>query len=188
MYRRYADWSHLIRLLPILLIGLVIGYLLFDMIPQDKFGFMMGALLLGLTAVHFLRKFLARAQERGEEKPSLTSPWVLWISGLLGGVATMLANAAGPIISFYLLAAKMPKYAFIGTAAWLYLIINLIKIPFQAAVENVDGQTLQISFALGAIAAVFAAIAPLIVKHIPQKLFEALIWSVLVFAAIRLMM
>ena len=51
--------------------------------------------------------------------------------GVLGGMATMLANAAGPIAQFYLLAMKLPKYTFIGTSAWLFLIVNISKVPFM---------------------------------------------------------
>lgn len=185
VYRRHANWAHLLRLLPILVLGIVIGYLLFDRIPADRFGLMMGLLMLGLTGVHFLRKFMSREGHEAQQQ-ALTAPWVLWLTGILGGVATMLANAAGPIISFYLLAARMPKYAFIGTAAWLYLLGNIAKVPFQMAVDNITGKTLQISLCLGALAAVFTLIAPLIVRHIPQKLFEALIWAAVVFASLRL--
>lgn len=185
VYRRHADWSHLLRLLPILLLGVVVGYFLFDAIPADRFGMMMGILMLGLTAMHLLRRFVSQKQEPAQQQV-LTSRWVLWLTGLLGGVATMLANAAGPIISFYLLAARLPKYAFIGTGAWLYLIINLAKTPFQAAVDNMDGQTLQISLCLGLVAAAFTLLAPFIVRFIPQKLFEALIWIAVVFASLRL--
>ena len=43
----------------------------------------------------------------------------------------MLANAAGPIAQLYLLVMGLPKYAFIGTSAWLFLIVNVCKIPFM---------------------------------------------------------
>ena len=52
----------------------------------------------------------------------------------------MLAIAAGPIAQFYLLAMRLPKYAFIGTSAWLFLIINLGKVPLmcELGVLNMD--------------------------------------------------
>ena len=43
----------------------------------------------------------------------------------------MLVNAAGPVAQLYLLAMALPKYAFIGTAAWLFLIVNVAKVPFM---------------------------------------------------------
>ena len=48
----------------------------------------------------------------------------------------MLANAAGPIAQLYLLVMGLPKYAFIGTSAWLFLIVNICKIPFYDRPRN----------------------------------------------------
>jgi len=38
------------------------------------------------------------------------------------------------IMALYLLAMRLPKAEFIGTAAWFFLIINLSKVPFHVAV------------------------------------------------------
>ena len=53
--------------------------------------------------------------------------WFAWTIGLLAGVTTMLANAAGPIIALYSLAVGLPKFEFVGTSAWLFLIVNCSK-------------------------------------------------------------
>ena len=34
-------------------------------------------------------------------------------------------------MTIYLLAARLAKYEFIGTSAWFYCLINLIKLPFS---------------------------------------------------------
>jgi uncharacterized membrane protein YfcA len=43
----------------------------------------------------------------------------------------MLGNLAGAFSNIYFLAMRMPKNNFIGTAAWVFLVINLFKVPFQ---------------------------------------------------------
>jgi uncharacterized protein len=43
----------------------------------------------------------------------------------------MLGNLAGAFSNIYFLAMRMPKNDFIGTAAWVFLVINLFKLPFQ---------------------------------------------------------
>ncbi len=43
----------------------------------------------------------------------------------------MLANAAGPVMSLYLLGVGLPKMALVGTSAWIFLILNVCKIPFN---------------------------------------------------------
>ena len=43
----------------------------------------------------------------------------------------MVGNLAGAFTNVYFLAMQLPKNKFIGTAAWLYLVINLVKYPFH---------------------------------------------------------
>ena len=43
----------------------------------------------------------------------------------------MIGNSAGSIMALYLLAMRLPKNVFIGTAAWFFLIINIFKVPFH---------------------------------------------------------
>jgi hypothetical protein len=56
------------------------------------------------------------------------------IMGLAGGFATMIGNSAGPVFTLYFLAMRLTKKEFIGTGAWLYLIMNTGKLPLQVLV------------------------------------------------------
>jgi uncharacterized membrane protein YfcA len=61
----------------------------------------------------------------------------------------MLGNLAGPLSTLYFLALRLPKNDLIGTAAWLFLVINLFKLPFQVWVwHNVTLDTLQLNLYL----------------------------------------
>ena len=63
--------------------------------------------------------------------------------GLSAGITTMLGNLAGAFSNVYFLAMRMPKNDFIGTAAWVFLIINYFKLPFQVFYwKNINGDTL----------------------------------------------
>ena len=43
----------------------------------------------------------------------------------------------------------MPKNGFIGTAAWVFLVINLFKLPFQVIVwKNINGGSLKVDLIL----------------------------------------
>lgn len=53
--------------------------------------------------------------------------------GTAGGFTTFVANAAGPVINTHLASLRLPKAELLGTAAWLYLVLNLAKIPFYLA-------------------------------------------------------
>ena len=51
--------------------------------------------------------------------------------GLSTGFTTMVGNLAGAFSNLYFLAMRVPKNVFIGTAAWLFFLTNLFKVPFH---------------------------------------------------------
>ncbi|WOQ15764.1 sulfite exporter TauE/SafE family protein [Raineyella sp. W15-4] len=51
--------------------------------------------------------------------------------GTLAGFTTMVANAGGPVTSMYFMTEGFSVRLFLGTTAWFYLIINLVKLPFS---------------------------------------------------------
>lgn len=88
-----------------------------------------------------------------ERKKSDTIPTNKWFSktvGFLAGFTTMIGNLAGPVSNIYFLAMRFPKNEFIGTAAWLFFIINVFKLPFHIFVwgGTVTKQTLVLNFTL----------------------------------------
>jgi len=85
------------------------------------------------------------------------------------------------------LAMKLPKYAFIGTSAWLFLLINVSKFPLMWELRIIDLSTLGIAFWLFIPAALGALLAPLAVRHIQQDWFERLIWFFIVLAGLRML-
>jgi uncharacterized membrane protein YfcA len=65
--------------------------------------------------------------------------------GLISGFTTMLGNLAGAFSNIYFLAMHMLKNDFIGTAAWVFLVINFFKLPFQVLFwKNITSSTLRI--------------------------------------------
>jgi len=58
----------------------------------------------------------------------------------------MVGNLAGPVMALYLLAMRFPKKEFIGTAAWFFMAINLIKVPFHVFVwETVSFESVMLN-------------------------------------------
>jgi len=69
--------------------------------------------------------------------------------GLASGFTTMLGNLAGAFSNIYFLAMRMPKNDFIGTAAWVFLVINWFKLPFQVIYwKNITASSLQVDLFL----------------------------------------
>jgi uncharacterized membrane protein YfcA len=110
------------------------------------------------------------------------------IMGFTGGFSTMIGNAAGPVFTLYFLSMKLPKKQFIGTSAWLYLIMNTGKLPLQTLVwKNINTNSLKMGlFSLPVIVfGIFAGIQ--IVKLLPEKAYRifvivtTLLTSILLF-------
>ena len=47
----------------------------------------------------------------------------------------MVGNAAGPVMSIFLISQGMQKEQFMGTWAWFFLIVNLTKVPLLLSLE-----------------------------------------------------
>ncbi len=108
-------------------------------------------------------------------------------AGALGGFATMLANAAGPVIQLYLLAQRIPKMELIGIGARFFLLINILKVPLNAQLDliNCDSLWINLQLAPGVVVGVFGG--RWLVHKVPQKHFE---WMIIVFsvsAGVRLL-
>ncbi len=197
VYRRHADWKYIVRLLPFFLIGTTLGWWVFDYFQGGDervhlLKVLIGGILLSMTVLHFFVKFRKKnkASNRTEDEKNKETPkgsiGLGILFGSLGGVATMLANAAGPVAQLYLLVMGLPKYAFIGTSAWLFLIVNVCKVPFMIELEIITLDSMTVSGWMFIPAIIGAATAPLLVKYLNQALFERLIWIFIVIAGLRM--
>ncbi|WP_430645498.1 TSUP family transporter [Agromyces sp. GXS1127] len=60
----------------------------------------------------------------------------------------MIANAAGPVMTLYFVASRLPVQAILGTAAWFFLIVNTIKLPFSVGLGLVTSESLLLDLIL----------------------------------------
>ena len=187
VYRKFVEWTHVRRLLPYFMVGVVAGWLTFDYFQAEGRAYslkvLIGVILLGMTLLRFVFLQLSRTQQ----PETLVVPRFLApLLGLGGGMATMLANAAGPIAQFYLLAMRLPKYAFIGTSAWLFLIVNVSKVPLMYELDILNFEIFSVSAWLFLPAMLGALVAPKLVGYIRQDWFERMIWFFIVVAGLRM--
>jgi uncharacterized membrane protein YfcA len=106
LYRRHVEWRHLVKLFPWTAAGVVLGWLALGQIDDRQTRRLIGGILALLVAVHFWRKSW---QSPGEDSIALAPPWVAAGTGLLAGFTTLVANAAGSVMTLYLLAMRLPK-------------------------------------------------------------------------------
>jgi len=180
-YRRHAVWAHLLRLLPLAAVGIALGFLALGRIGDRELKIVLGALVLVLQAVNLVRDWRYRG-----ELPALRGFWFAAVMGVLAGFTTMLANAAGPIVMLYLLTMRLPKNQFLGTSAWFYLCLNLIKMPFSVKLGLVTPASLLFDLALAPSVVGGAFLGVLLARRLPEKVFNILIQAMTAAAAIWL--
>lgn len=174
-FRHHVQWRYVFRAAIPAIIGVVAGFFLMPLISDTAFGPFIGWLTLALIALLILLK--ANAYLRN--LPLLHPTAFGWPIGFLAGVTTMLANAAGPVMTVYLLACRLPKMEFVGTAAWFFFAINVFKVPFSAALGLIHVESLSFNLCLvpSVIAGVF--LGKWLISKISQAFFE---WMILIFA------
>ena len=123
-YKRHVKWIYLIKLLPWMVAGVLVGVVFGKDLPEDLFKSGMAVIILISVAMMY---YWERKKDR--KVPNHLSFAALM--GMMAGFTTMVGNLAGVFSNIYFLAIKLPKNEFIGTAAWLFFIINLFKVPFH---------------------------------------------------------
>jgi uncharacterized membrane protein YfcA len=187
-YRKHANWGYLVRLLPWVVAGVAAGYFALGKISNSQVSHLIGGTLLAMVVLHLWRQ---RRLARDPEAASRQVPHRLWfaaLTGILAGFTTMVANAAGPVMVLYFLSMGLPKLAFLGTAAWFFLIVNTIKLPLSHHLGLIRPGSLLLDAILLLPMIPGALLGPWIVRHLPQRAFDALVLVLTVLAAIRLVM
>jgi uncharacterized membrane protein YfcA len=99
----------------------------------------------------------------------------------------MVANAAGPFTTFYLLAMRLEKLEFVGTTAWFFLAVNLFKVPFAAALDLITWPSLQVNLLLAPAVVIGAFLGRWMLHRINQTLFEQLVLVLAFLGGLRLL-
>jgi len=173
-YHRSANWKTILKVLPWAAAGIIAGLMTGKSISSEQFRHLIGILVIISLVVMIWQEI--KKSKNGDIVPH--KPWFAIPFGMMGGFSTMIGNAAGPIMSVYLLSMNLQKKEFIGTAAWFFFIVNVFKLPLQIwGWHNITLKTLGFNFMLlSAIA--FGAFAGIkIVKLIPESAYR---WFVVV--------
>jgi len=204
VYRREPDWRTLVRLLPSAMVGVIIGVFFFAAVDDTTVRVTIGVILLALVTLTLVRRAQAARRTAAQAEPSdgplatraeqasgsrkgaaATAQGIGY--GLLGGFTTMVANAAGPVMSLYLLMMRMPVLTFLGTSAWFFAVINLFKLPFSAGLGLFTAETLAMDALLVPVVLLAAFAGAKVARRISQSVFDKLVLGLTVLAAIGLL-
>lgn len=163
-WRRHAEVKLLFSLIPWVAIGILGGAFalgLSELIIRRT----IGVIVLMMMVIYLHRRFRPRTDVHG------SPPFF----GFATGFSSTVANAAGPVMNLYLLSRKLPKETFVGTGAWFFFILNIVKSPVYAYHGLYSWQSL--IFDGMVVPAVFcgALTGRWLVYRMPQKVFEGLV-------------
>jgi len=179
-YRRHADWRTLLRLAPAVVAGLLVGAVFLALADDVSVRRVIGVILLVLVAITLWR--------RRVDPVVAPSRSVAVAYGSLGGFTTMVANAGGPVMSMYFLAAKFPVKTFLGTAAWFFAVVNIAKLPFSIGLGLLTPQSLLIDLVLVPAVLIGAFGGRLLADRLDQTLFERFVIVLTVVGAVYLLL
>jgi len=130
-FRGIYDRRNMPILLTGLAIGIVLGMLVFGLVPRDVM-----RIFIGTIAVAFaLNNILGWARNR----PSTTASWprgIFWSS--LSGLTSFVAHAGSPPIMAYLLPQRLERRVYVGTTVWFFFASNYAKLIPYAYLGQLD--------------------------------------------------
>ena len=179
-WRKAAIWRHILAVLPAMFVGIVIGYFLMDRIDDAVYGKVLGALVVFLLTLDCVRRYYHIPVPEN-------SRLLAWGLGLLAGILTMLANAAGPAMMIYLLAMNISKEAFVGTNAWMYFIVNLSKVPFSVNLGLITWDSFLVNLTLLPCVVAGCIAGVLIMRRIPGDIFTMIMRGMAFLGGIKLL-
>jgi uncharacterized membrane protein YfcA len=125
------DRRNLPILLAGLLVGIIVGTLMFGVVRQDVL-----RLVIGAIAVAFALNNLAGW---AKNRPPASTSWprgVFWSS--ISGVTSFLAHAGSAPVMAYLLPLRLDRHVYVGTTVWFFFASNYAKIIPYAALGQLD--------------------------------------------------
>ena len=141
-YNRHAQWNHFWKIIPWMAVGVLLGVWVGKDMNEQVFRSVMAGIILVTIVIVLVMEY--RKSDKVPSHPAFAAS-----TGLAAGFTTMIGNLAGAFSNLYFLAMRVDKNSFIGTAAWIFLIINLFKLPFQIFYwKNINMETLEVDLYL----------------------------------------
>ena len=177
-YKRHVNWASLFKLAPWVLVGILIAVWVGKDLDEAVFKKMMAVIVLVIVAGMFWL----------DRNPTLKVPTSIWFSGVMGlatGFTTMIGNQAGGFATMYWMSMRLTKNNFIGTHAWLFLFINIFKLPFHVfSWETIDVNSISVNMALLPFLILGFYVGVYIVKNIADNHYNKVILWLTAVAAV----
>lgn len=177
-YRRMAASGQLFHLAPSVAIGLALGAVALGG-PESILRKLVGVIVLAMVGLFLIRKRFGESMIR--------QGWMYSaFYGSSAGFATMVANAAGPVMNVYLLTQRLPRQEFVATGAWFFFLVNLSKLPVYSWRGLISVKSLTFDATLVPFALFGAWAGRRYLMLIPQQAFDGAVIGLAGVAALLL--
>lgn len=170
-YRKHTQWRYLWKLFPWTAAGVVLGYFTLGRISDHTARIMIGWIIVSLAALSFWRRLAAQSADEAAKFHWSAGAAI----GVTSGFITLVANAAGPLLAIYLVAMRLPKMEYVGTAAVFFMLLNLFKVPFMVDLGLITQQSFSFNLALAPAVLLGAFAGRWLLQRVNQNLFEQLV-------------
>jgi uncharacterized protein len=172
-YRKHTQWHYLWRLFPWTAAGVVLGYFTLGRISDHSARILIGWIIVSLALLSFWRRYVVSTPA---EQKAASFHWSVGAAiGMTAGFITLIANAAGPLMAIYLVAMRLPKMEYVGTAAVFFMLLNLFKVPFMVDLGLITTQSFGFNLMLAPAVLLGALAGRWLLKRVNQNLFEQLV-------------
>jgi len=182
-YRKHTQWRHLWRLFPWTALGVVLGYIALGRISDHAAKSLIGGIIVSLAALSLWRR---HASVPDDIPSAALHSWVAALIGVVAGFITLVANAAGPLMAIYLVAMRLPKMEYVGTAAVFFMLLNLFKVPFMVDLGLITVQSFGFNLMLAPAVLLGAVAGRWLLVRVNQNLFEQLVQALSAIGGILL--
>ena len=182
-YTRFTEWAVLRRLAPAVAVGIAVGALFLFVAADLAVRRTIGLILLVLVSVATVQKLRRRGED---DDPGPASSALMVSTGTISGFTSMVANAGGAILSLYLLRLRLPVMVFLGTTAWFFFVVNVVKVPISLGLGLLDWSTVRATLVLSPAVVVGALAGRAVARRMSLATFEWVILGVTFAAALNL--
>jgi uncharacterized membrane protein YfcA len=177
-YRQHAQWGQLVKLVPGVAAGMLIGGMFLAQLDNDSMRIFLGGFVLLLLVLEVTTRYLNLSEFKRRRS-------VAFLIGAMAGFGTTVGNAAGPIMGIYLIMMGLDKKQLMGTGAWFFLIVNTSKLPIFIYHEMIGVDTLQFFAYMLPFVVLGTFVGRKLLTVLSQKVFDYL---VLFFAGVSSVM
>lgn len=178
-FRGQCSTENLKIILPGAVIGILIGTFTFSYLSADMIRILIGAIAVIFTLNHWFKQSVTQEVKLNKVKG------IIWST--IAGFTSFGVHAGGPPISIYLLPQNMDKKILMGTFAWFFTVVNVVKLIPYTWLGAFDDTNVATSFVLMPLAPVGVALGYFLLNKVSVNTIYRISYFFLFLAGISLL-